>query len=62
MASSSRLKECHSSKWHLGIHYRGVPLYGKIKNGFQRLKHRRDSVNGSVNSSMRKREGEIDEK
>jgi hypothetical protein len=44
------------------VNCRGVPVSEKLKNGFHKLKLSRDSVNGSVNSSMRKREGEIDQK
>jgi hypothetical protein len=44
------------------VNCRGVPLFLKSsKNGFKRLKLRKDSINGSVNSSMKKREGEIDQ-
>jgi hypothetical protein len=57
--SRSSLGEHQSGKWHPSVHYRGVPIYEKFKNDFHKLKLSRDSVNGSVNSSMRKREGEI---
>jgi hypothetical protein len=39
-----------------------VSVSEKFKNGFSRLKLRRDSINDSVKSSMSKREGEIDKK
>jgi hypothetical protein len=45
------------------VNCRGVPLSGKVqKMASKKLKLSRDSVNGSVKSSMRKREGEIYQK
>jgi hypothetical protein len=45
------------------VNYKGVPISGKAQeNGFHKLKLSRDSVNGSIKYSMRKREGEIDHK
>jgi hypothetical protein len=41
------------------MNYMGVLVLKKFENGFQKIKLSRDSINDSVNSSNKKREGEI---
>jgi hypothetical protein len=44
------------------MNFKGVQVSKKFKNDFSQLKINKDSINGSVNSSMRNMEGEIDKK